>query len=270
MKAEHRHELKTNDLAKSLITFQDYVKQYGGRVALGIAIVILAIVLVMQRNTRARAQATQYRDQLATARTIVTTLAYLRSPETDRVPGMLRDVRENTSEKVLQAEALAILGDYNWALAHYVDPFATSRPTTRPGDKSRDEYLREAKNAYQQVLSEYPGEMLSAATARFGLAAIAEEERNLDAAKTQYDAIKNGSAPKEFKDQADVGLKRLDQIRQPILIGQVPEKLELPKPATTQSTTTGTTTTRTAAATTQAAPAAATKSSAAATTRPAK
>ena len=37
MKSEHRHDLKTNDLAKSLMTFQDYAREYGGRVILGLA-----------------------------------------------------------------------------------------------------------------------------------------------------------------------------------------------------------------------------------------
>src|SRR5205814_10266448 len=68
MKAEHRHELKTNDLAKSLLTFQDYVKVYGGRVALGIAIVILLVVLVMQRINSSHTAAERARDDLAYAR----------------------------------------------------------------------------------------------------------------------------------------------------------------------------------------------------------
>src|SRR3954466_3349555 len=103
MKAEHRHELKTNDLAKSLITFQDYVKQYGGRVALGIAIVILAFVLINQRMNRNRDRAIKDRPDLAPARSIIDTLAVAKPPDTDKVPGMLRDIRDNTSEKPLQA-----------------------------------------------------------------------------------------------------------------------------------------------------------------------
>ena len=57
MKSEHRHELKSNDLAKSLLTFQDYVKVYGGRVFLGLAIVVLIIVLIIQRSGKSQAEA---------------------------------------------------------------------------------------------------------------------------------------------------------------------------------------------------------------------
>lgn len=242
MKAEHRHELKTNDLAKSLITFQDYVKLYGGRVALGIAIVILITVLIIQRKNRAQTQTAFYRDELATARNIVESLSHTRSPEAERVPNMLRDVRDNASEKVVQAEALVTMGDYAWAMANFNDPNATSRPTTRPGEKSREEYLQDAKAAYQQVLDQFADQPFSVVAARFGLAAIAENERNFDAARAHYDAIKSASnVAKEFKAQADAMIRRLDAIRQPVLIGEVPEKMELPTLPTTASTTRSTT-----------------------------
>src|SRR4051794_4685477 len=122
MKAEHRHELKTNDLAKSLITFQDYVKQYGGRVALGIAIVILAFVLINQRMNRTRDLAVKYRQDLATARSIIDTLAIAKPPDADKVPGILREVRDNSSEKPLQAEALVQMGDFSWQMANFPAP----------------------------------------------------------------------------------------------------------------------------------------------------
>src|SRR4051794_2625127 len=67
MKSEHRHDLKTNDLAKSLLTAQDYVKVYGGRVLLGIAIAILIIVLIVQRSGRPQPKALKLQDDLAYA-----------------------------------------------------------------------------------------------------------------------------------------------------------------------------------------------------------
>src|SRR5262245_9697730 len=80
MTSEHRHDLTTNDLAKSLLTFQDYVKVYGGRVALGIAIGILLVVLIMQRSSRAKAQALKYQDDLTYCRTQID---HLRNAQAD-------------------------------------------------------------------------------------------------------------------------------------------------------------------------------------------
>src|SRR4051812_23641315 len=67
MKSEHRHDLKTNDLAKSLLTAQDYVKVYGGRVLLGIAIITLIIVLFVQRPGRPHPKPQNLQDDLAYA-----------------------------------------------------------------------------------------------------------------------------------------------------------------------------------------------------------
>src|SRR5438046_1636620 len=104
MKAEHRHELKTNDLAKSLLTFQDYVKVYGGRVALGIAIVILLVVLIMQRINSSHTAAERARDDLAYARSQIDRLSHVFvtmdgrpsvvPAEVENVPTLLQHARE--------------------------------------------------------------------------------------------------------------------------------------------------------------------------------
>ena len=124
MKSEHRHELKTNDLAKTIITAGDYVRVYGGRVALGVAIVILVIVLIMQRAARSRQAETLLPSQLAQARTQIERLQQAQLTPNDReitddARKAIEGVKENATTDALRAEAFAAEGDLNWAIANY-------------------------------------------------------------------------------------------------------------------------------------------------------
>jgi hypothetical protein len=281
MKSEHRHELQTNDLSKALMTFPDYVREYGGRAALGLAIVILAIVLIMQRMNHSRTEAVRQRDELAFARSVIQRLENATvtfqgtatfdptSPAVSDAARRLRDIRENASDKAVLAQATLAEGDLAWARANFPDLSAAStQPSTQPvpkPEKDRPELLADAKTAYQEVVSKYPDQRIPATAAHFGLAAVAEDAHNWDEARKEYEAIKNGlDAIDSYKRLADMKLKALDDISKPVLIGQVPEKLELPPLPTTQSATS---VAPTAAATR---PTGATTRPAGATTRPAK
>jgi hypothetical protein len=103
------------------------------------------------------------------------------------------------------------------------------------------------------VLDQYADLTMPVAAAHFGLAAVAEENHDWDLAKRHYEAVKAmGPTADAFKPVAMRKLDRLAEIRQPILIGQVPDKFEFPNlPATTQSTTQATTAPATQQATTR-------------------
>lgn len=272
MKSEHRHELQTNDLAKSLMTFPDYVREYGGRVALGLAIVVLAAVLITQRTSRARAEAVRYRDDLAFARTVIDRVSsaavnFQGNTTYDPANGAigdverrLRDIRDNASDKAVVAQALLAQADLAWALGNFPHPSPASTQPAPKLEKERPEFLNDAKTSYQQLISQYGDQAVPVLAAHFGLAAVAENARNWDEARKEYEAVKNDpNALDAYKRLADLKLKALEDLRQPVLIGHVAEKLELPTPPTTTPTTQSTTT----------APGATTKPTAA-TTRPTK
>jgi hypothetical protein len=255
------------------MTFPDYVREYGGRVALGLAIVILAVVLILQRTNHSRVEAERQRDELSFARSVIqrlenaavtfqgTTTFDPTNPAVADAARRLRDIRDNASDKAVLAEATLAQGDLDWARANFPDlSAATTQPSTQPApkpEKDRAEYLSDAKTAYQQVVSQYPDQNIPVLAAHFGLAAVAEDARNWDEARKEYEAVKNSlDVIDSYKRLADMKLKALDDIRQPVLIGQVAEKLELPPLPTTQ-TATGPTTANTP--TTRSAPAAATR-----------
>lgn len=266
MKSEHRHELKTNDLAKSLLTFQDYVKEYGGRVALGIVIVILIIILIIQRKNNARLAETAVANNLAYVRSQIDRLTHVSAnfigevsvtpAQVTDVPKVIADIKDKTSDKKILAEVRVAEGDYAWGLANYpVTAAAATQPSLRP-PKERADLLKDAKAAYQDVLSQFADQTLSVVSARMGLAAIAEDAKNWEEARQQYEAVTKLNGVNEmFKSLAEGKLKQLELIKNPILVGTVLDKPPVVLPETPATTTTSTTTATTAATKTATAPA---------------
>src|SRR5207302_6292162 len=116
---------------------------YGGRVALGIAIVILLVVLVMQRINSSHTAAERARDDLAYARSQIDRLSHVFvtmdgrpsvvPAEVENVPTLLQHVRETTSDKGVLAAAVVAQGDYAWAMANFPQtPAGTTQPSLRP------------------------------------------------------------------------------------------------------------------------------------------
>jgi len=242
MKAEHRHELKTNDLSKALITTGDYVKEYGGRAALALAIVIMVVILVNTRVKRGRETQARLKSNLAYAHAQVDRLELTGLDPTgvptapltrfDEVRADLDTILDDASDKQVLAQALIAKGDLNWALANYPQFPPNSPAATQPKyklEKDRAQYLKDAADAYQQVLDRYADQALATIVARFSLATVAEQAHQWEQARSHYGQLaKLPDEHKTFKQLAEARLKRLDEISRPMLIGQVPEKEELP------------------------------------------
>jgi hypothetical protein len=281
MKSEHRHELKTNDLAQTIITAGDYFRIYGGRIALGLAIVILVAVLIYQRTTRAKAEKAALPGTLAQARGQIDRLATGQllpsDKEMDEARASIAKVKGDASDDALKASALAAEGDLNWAVATF--PRQSSASTTAPApvtEQQRVDAAAAARTAWQTVVDKYPDQRLAVVTARFGLAALAENSRDWAAARQQYEAVKAlPNLAKVHKDMAEGRLAYLDLIQKPVLIGEVqapapvttdPNDFMDPSdplrglrtPATTKGTTTGPATTAPKSTTTAPKPAGAT------------
>ncbi|HYE17210.1 MAG TPA: hypothetical protein VEA69_02140 [Tepidisphaeraceae bacterium] len=229
MKSEHRHELKTNDLAATIITAGDYFRIYGGRIALGLAIVILVIVLIYQRTTKARAERAMLPGTLAQARGQIDRLASLQlvpnDKEIEEAKASIEKVKNDASDDALKAGALAAEGDLNWAIATYPNDPTGSGSTTAPApvtEQQRVATAAAAKAAWQAVVDKYPDQRLAVVTARFGLAALAENSRDWATARQQYEAVlKLPNLAKAHKQMAEGRLAYLELIQKPVLIGDV-------------------------------------------------
>jgi hypothetical protein len=121
-------------------------------------------------------------------------------------------------------------------------PEAATRPTLKL-DKSPSELLDAAAKEYQNVLVDTKAPQLSRTTARFSLAAVAENRAKWDEAKSQYQSIvDDASTAVSFKAEARQRLAMLDLLKLDQFVTETtavegPIFAPLPKPATTQSST---------------------------------
>jgi hypothetical protein len=250
MKAERRHELQQNSLAKFLDNLPVMLRLYADRILLVVVLVLLVIVLIRWRVNAAATRTAQVADNLAAARSSVKQLEHLNlSRPPDQIVSfrnkLIADVNDaieqiasnaSNSDATLQAQALLTRGDLYWTLANSPPiPGAATQPSlTLP--KSGEEYLSLAADSYQQVQKNFPDNKEAALAANFGLAAIAENRRNWDEAARIYNQIKDLTTEKMYKDLAEQRLKLLPEIKEPMLVGDLTSKPAELVPATLPST----------------------------------
>jgi hypothetical protein len=254
MKAERRHQLASNALARELEGFPGFLKRWGNT-ALTVLLVILAIVLLIRWRLASAEQARQQvLFDLASARRYV---EELRSPMlTRQPPEYLATARQEYSSRAneaitsilntsddshVRAQALVTRGDLYWQLANFPElPGATTRPSLRAGESS-DDYLKKAADAYNEVLKspDLAKQAEPAAAARFGLAAIAENKHDWDEATRQLEAIANATdAPAALRQQAKRALdSQLPQMRKPYFLVSPTQASTQPFLPTTTATT---------------------------------
>jgi hypothetical protein len=143
-------------------------------------------------------------------------------------------VSELADTPTLQSEGLIAKGDLNWTLANLPElPGASTQPNLQVTRDPKD-LIKAAEDAYQTVLSKYSDQQAAAIAARFGLAAIAENRGDWDAAKKQYETVAStANVPQAYLEQARIRLQKLPELQQPV-------KIEMPTtmPALTDFPTT--------------------------------
>ena len=226
MKAERRHELKTNALARGLEAMPFYLQQHGAKILGVLVVAILVFALLRYRASSERQNLQMAGESLSQARAVIAELQDLGGYGTTSVPEIARSARQAldnippaTDDPTILAETLVARGDLNWALANRIErPEAATQPSERI-EESSDELLQRAENAYKEVLAKYPAQTLAVASARFGLAAIAENRGDWEAAGQQYEAVRDDETlGQAFTEQAKLRLENLDEIKNPMLI----------------------------------------------------
>jgi len=252
MKAERRHELQQNSLAKFIEDLPLYFRFHLNKILLGLLIVLAVVFLVRYRMTSAAHSKALAQSSLRDARDGIDQLRVLdfRSVLPQDIANMRRSVSSQVSaalEAVLRdtedpadartrAEALVTRGDLYWTLANLPAlPGATTQQALQPPQTSA-EALQSAEDAWQQVLQKHSDQMMPAVTAMFGLAAIAENRAQWDIAKAQYSAIlQRADAPQSFKTAAALRLQALVRLSEPLFTGTLTTQ-----PATSPATPTAT------------------------------
>jgi hypothetical protein len=254
MKADRRHQLATNELAKQLESLPQKLQRWGNT-ALTVLLVFAAVAMIIRwRMVRAENTRQAMLDQLAQAQRDVATLQI--SPQELSyilMHGSLRDVsiaREDrasaaadalatvlntTDDPKVKAQALLTRGDLYWQLANLPPlPGATTQPSLQLPQTS-DQYLAQSAGAYQDILDDpaFLKDRDVAIHAHFGLAAVAENRRDWDTAQKHLNLIANDSdVPAGLQSQAQLQLSQLPLIESHIYLApENPESLS----ATTQT-----------------------------------
>ena len=203
MKAKQRHDLATNALARELEGLPDKLKRWANTL-LTVVLIVAAVGLLVRWRILSAAQARQdILTQLTTAQTQTAQLAgdlaqypppylaQMRAATLTRVQDAVTTVLNNSSDPKFKAAALVARGDLYWQLANFPAlPGAATQPFLQP-EESADQYLAHAADSYQQVLSgdAYHDQHDSIISARFGLAAIAENRHDWTTALDQLQRI---------------------------------------------------------------------------------
>jgi len=253
MKAERRHELKENTLAGFLENLPYYARVHGNKVLTGLIVVLLVVAFFRWRNAQAVQKQSTISANLAIARARISELSNpqfsamlllsgskdavnMRQSLTSEANTAIDTVAGETDDKTIRAEALLAKADLYWALANLPDPIAAATQPTLKSTTTPAENLKKAQDFYTNVLNNYPNEAMATVAARFGLAAIAENNRDMPAAAEQYTTIEKSDTLKMYKDLARQRLNFLDSIKgEPFLGTLKPETTT--QPSGTQSTT---------------------------------
>jgi hypothetical protein len=239
MKAERRHQLQDNELVKQLETLPEKLQRNASKIVLAITFFLLVFFILRYRNqaaiqrqnalagatTTAQLGPRQLRsldgqfippEQLASYRTQIT------SEVNGAIDTILREA-EGDEGAALRADALIAKGDLNWTLANLTPlPGAATQQALRPA-RTTEEYLKAAETAYRDVVNAYSNHMLAWVGAQFGLAAIAENRGDWQAARDAYSTIINRKdVPIGFQQQAQGKLLILSEIQGPVLLGAYP------------------------------------------------
>lgn len=256
MKAERRHELQENSLVRGIRSFPEYWRAHGSKVALGLILVLLTVVLVRMWATNRAEGKRRLAEGLTTGRALLERLR--REPETaprpspmdfrmpppavapERVVELRRQtwqgidvavaqVLADSTDPVQQAEAKMLRADANYhfgLLASLGDlPAAATRPSFKL-DYSAAEYFKRAGENYNDLIAQAaslrPGQV---SAAKLGLAAVAECGRDFAKARQLYEDVSrtaevSANVPDELsRATAQDRLKFLATARTDVLVG---------------------------------------------------
>jgi hypothetical protein len=258
MKAERRHELQQNTLAKFIHDLPVHLQMHANKLLIGV-VIVCALIFLMRYRTNAVVQNRETaRSSISAARAAVEQLkgiqffggseiaqAEERRSLAGQVEAAVDQVLQTTKDPddaAMRADALIIRGDLNWTLANMPPiPGSTTQPSLAL-PHSPAEYLDNAEGAYQEALKDYTSQMVPKATALLGLAAIEENRGGWDKAAGYLNTLATDPSMAEtFKAMARHGLGIISQIRNPAYLGSYSSTQPSTKPSTQPFTGTGST-----------------------------
>ena len=227
MDTEHRHELKTNELADWIVHLPVFLRRNWAQITGVILIVIALLVLPISKWMRHNAALTRQTETTQLIQKIAQEkVAAIRSQSTGMldaqsqllvVANSLEDAANKARNPYAAALALIKRGEALRADLHYQSG-RVERPTVVA-------QINQAKKAYESAIEKAQGNSTLIAMARMGLGLCAEEVGSFERAKEIYEQIANGGdfAGTPFPAQAKLRLDFIDDNRTKFVFVEAPQ-----------------------------------------------
>lgn len=226
MKSEERHELKTNELQENLQQIIAFAREHGTRLLVGAVLVVAAVAAGFYWNyTRAQAVDQEWTQLQSILESGI---------GTEELPaGELERLAMEATQPQLAAQAWATLGNHN---IYKVLRAEDDAEATAAADAAR--------RAYQEIISKYPSQLISAGSAHLGLAILAENDGDWEQAREHYTQITSNQQYAAWPIM-ELAVQRKNDLA----TWDEPVVFATSQPAATQSTSTDTSTAEDAAET---------------------
>jgi tetratricopeptide (TPR) repeat protein len=239
MKSDHRHELKSNELADWLANLPQWAQQNRTNILAVVAVLVVAAIVYFWSFYRREVVSVRNQERLTFLAT--------------QVPQRINEAMRAASQNVDQSLALASLGDDlkdfagnlsndNMAALALIKRGETIRAELhlRLAEAGREELtaqIAKAQASYQEALDRKPSNPALAAAAQFGLGLCEEELGNFDKAAEIYRAMTQNAeyAGTVAQAAADYRLKIMDDYKTPVAFKPAPPE---PKVTVTPETPT--------------------------------
>ena len=218
MKARRRHELQQNVLSAELGKLAEFFRKHGTYVVWGAAIAAFVLLVATYTISKSRERRRSIHARYNRAMT----------DQTIKLEDRLKDLEalsEQDTDTDIAALACVAVGDHSAAR------LATANALTTDADRKR--LLDQAEAYYRKAIARFADRPVIVGRAHMGLAFMAENRRDFDAAEAEYRAVlampdlQGGS----LADAAARGLETLDDLRTPVVMATTapaPRKKEEP------------------------------------------
>ena len=215
MKSTRRHELQHNVLDAELAKTVEFFRKYGWKIFYAVvAVVVICLAIYWYVSNRSRQKA-QIEDQYTQLKT--------RQNEGIEQPDLLIG---RFKELIGQQRAVRIAA---MACIDVADIYAMQMLRARDSTE-RDGFAAQAQEYYRKAIADFPDQKLAAAKAHIGLAKLAEGRREFQKAREAYQAVLAipGLAGQPIKSIAEVGLKLLGKLQEPVAMATTAPAEEQP------------------------------------------
>jgi tetratricopeptide (TPR) repeat protein len=235
MKSEHRHELKTNELAEWLGNLPQWTKENLTTILVVVAVVVAAVTFFFWRSynknvlqAREHIEFSNLLNQLSVIEARIPgaqaqggdpSVPLLQAAET------LGSFAQSTSNSQMAALALIKQAEAKRAQLHY--------RTVELSPQNIQRQINQAKTAYTEAIQKSSENVNIRATAEFGLGLCEEELGNFDQAKKIYQAIvaNAGYDGTVAKASSKNRLEIMDDYRQEVVFKPAPVPVAAPQPS---------------------------------------